>query len=108
MKKSLIFLSFFFIVSIATANINLSIQSDNDLTASIRSVSDFSNVGNVNQSESIDLPYQSYEITITSDTTNVSYSSFWGFLGGVTGKGTFLILIVFLLFLVYGFMRGLR
>ena len=90
-----------------TYYINISIQSDNNLTASIRSVSNFSTVGSINQSESIDIPYQSYEVSILM-APDVTYGSFWDFLGGITGKGTMLILIVLIVFLIWGFMKGLR
>lgn len=108
MKSSLLFFSFFLLASIAAANINISIQSDNNLSAEIKSISDFSTVASINQTESIDLPYNSYEIDISTDTTSISYSSFWGFLGGLTGRGVFLILIVFVLYLIYALIKGLK
>lgn len=109
MKAPLFFLSFFLFSSfLASAGINISIQSENNLSAEIKSISDFQTIGTINQTESIDLPYNSYEIDISTDTTNVSYSSFWGFLGGLTGKGIFLVLIVLTIWLIWAFIKGLK
>lgn len=107
--KPLFFLFIFFVVFInsVSADINITVQSENNKTLSIVNLQTFSTVaaGANNQTFS-SLPYSNYEVRLLSNNT-LSVDDAVSFFEGSWSKLVYIALMVLILFFIYALVKGL-
>jgi len=107
MKLTFIFFLILFLINSSSANINITVQSENNKTISIVDLRNFSTVANGTNNQTFsNLSYSNYEVRILSD-TSLTVSDTVNFFEGNYSKMVYLALIVLIIFFIIYLIKGL-
>lgn len=107
MNYPLLFLFLMFFVIPVSADINITVVGENSKDVSILALNQTVENTTIN-GQTIQLPYENHIVKMIANNSNtLSWSNLWGFTSGTTSRYVFYIIIVFIVFLLWGFMRSL-
>jgi len=103
---TILFIALFLIIP-ATANINITVQSENNKTLSIVDLQTYNIVGEGTNNQTFSgLPYSNYEVRLLTD-SNLTVDNAVGFFQGTSNKLVYFALMVGIVSLLYYFARSL-
>jgi len=106
--KFLLFLFIIFIFIIPTsANINISVVSENNKSIIYYNIDNNTNIGTYTNNQYADISYQNYEIRLKS-ITQPKFGDMWGFIDGVYSQWVYLVVIIFMISLILAVSKVLR
>ncbi len=102
-----IFCVLLFLIVPSAADINITVQSENNKTLSIVDLQSYNVVGEGGNNQTFsDLPYSNYEVRLLSD-SDITVDDAVGFFQGTSNKLVYFAIMVGIVSLLYSFARSL-
>ena len=94
-------------VGIASAALNITVQSANLKDIALIKISDFSTAATIGNNQSANVPYDNYILQFGANVSSISYNNFFGNITKMQSDGLIIALIFLIIILTVIFVRGL-